>query len=434
VDDLADLVEREGIRLLSLLHVGGDGELKALDFAPVSRAHAAEVLSTGERADGSSLFPGIAPGRSDVVLVPRPATAFLDPFAPHPALAVLCAHADRNGAPLAQSPATIVRAARERLRRVADLELRALGEVEYFLGRRAAADEPARDGDRGYHAAAPTVFGEELRRRALVTLAGMGVPVKYAHAEVGRIAADEAAGVVWEQHEIELQLAALDDAADGVVLARWVLRNLAHRDGSRISFDPIVQQGHAGTGLHFHFSARVGGEAQPVRDPSGALTETARWLLAGLVQAGGALMAFGNRVEGSFVRLSQAKEAPNAVVWGERDRTALVRIPLVPAPREGRAGVLVPTIEFRLPDGSAHPHLLLAGVAQAVLLGRATPAVDALLERTASAASGGPAEGEPVPRAFAEVARALERRRGALEEDGVFPPAMLDAILARLRG
>ncbi len=81
---------------------------------------------------------------------------------------------------------------------------------------------------------------------------------------------------------------------------------------------------------------------------------------------GGALMAFGNRTEGSLIRLTQAKEAPNAIVWGEFDRSALVRLPIVARTEDGRP-VSPPTIEFRLPDGSAHPHLLLAGVAQVMV-------------------------------------------------------------------
>ncbi len=80
-------------------------------------------------------------------------------------------------------------------------------------------------------------------------------------------------------------------------------------------------------------------------------------------------MAFGNRVEDSFARLNQAKEAPNRISWGEFDRNALVRLPITATDQTGRQ-VTMPTIEFRLPDGSALPHLLMAGVAVAMLEGR----------------------------------------------------------------
>ena len=102
-------------------------------------------------------------------------------------------------------------------------------------------------------------------------LAEIGVPVKYGHSEVGYVPAAEADGVIWEQHEIELGLAPLPAAADAVVLTQWVLRNLAHRAGMRCSFDPILRRGHAGTGLHFHFSP-----VQQRRAPRPAAARTGR--------------------------------------------------------------------------------------------------------------------------------------------------------------
>ena len=170
---------------------------------------------------------------------------------------------------------------------------------------------------------------------------------------------------IWEQHEIELALAPLPEAAENAVLTQWVLRNLARRSGFICSFDPIVRKGHAGSGFHFHCCPKRGAEVLAGRDGSGELREPAQWLIAGLVEAGGALMAFGNRSLGSFVRLTQGKEAPNTVFWGEFNRKALVRLPLVATTEENRR-VGVPTVEFRLPDGSAHPYLLLAGIAQAM--------------------------------------------------------------------
>jgi glutamine synthetase len=432
LDDLVALYHERALRLVSLMHVGGDGWMKALDFVPRSLSHLRDILTGGERADGSSLFPGlgIQPGASDVVLKPRVASAFIDPFAPLPTLAVLCSHAGRDGQPLAQSPDTVVRRAYARLERETGLELHALGEVEYFLGRRSAEEDIYGADDRGYHATAPFVFGESLRRRGLALLAEIGVPIKYGHSEVGYVEASETEGVIWEQHEIELNLAPLPEAADAVAITQWVLRNLAHADGLRCSFEPILRRGHAGTGLHFHFSAVADGMHLGTRTTEGTLSEPARWLIGGLVQFGGALMAFGNRAEESFVRLSQAKEAPNQVTWGEYDRSALVRLPIVPTGEDGRL-VAPPTVEFRLPDGSAHPHLLLAGVAQTMVRGRATPDLDALLASTAAShADGG---GAPVPRSFAEVAEALLKHRAVFEDGGVFPPGMVEARVERLR-
>ncbi len=432
--DLVDLVSDRGIRLVSLMHVGGDGWLKTLDFVPRGIGHLEDILSGGERADGSSLFRGlgIPSGASDIVLRPRLDTAFLDPFSEQAVLVLLCGHRGRDGEPLPQSPSTIVRRAHERLKAEAGVDLHALGEVEYFLGKRRAESDIYGATDRGYHASSPFVFGEGLRRRAMAVLADMGVPLKYAHSEVGYIEADESDPVIWEQHEIELALAPLPEAARAVALTQWVLRNLAHRAGMLCSFDPIVRAGHAGNGLHFHLAPWTGDGHLDAHAPSGDLRPEAKWLVGGLVRLGAALMAFGNRADGSFVRLSQGKESPRAIFWGAYDRSALIRLPIVARNAEGRQ-IAPETVEFRLPDGSAHPYLLLAGVAQAMLEGRSTVGLDALLAATsAERAKGGPGSATPIPRRPAEVGEALAASRGVLESGGVFPDVLIEAVLSQL--
>ncbi len=436
VDDLVRLVKEEGIPLVTLMHIGGDGWLKALDFVPGDLEHLRDVLEGGERADGSSLFKGmgIPVGASDIVIRPRIRTAFIDPFSPLPALALLCGHVNREGAPLPQSPDTLVRSAHQRALKETGVDLWALGEVEYFLGRRASTHDIYGGDDRGYHATAPMVFGESLRRRAMAMLAEMGAPMKYGHSEVGYIEDGGLDGLIWEQHEIELALAPLPNAADWVVLTQWVLRHLAHQAGMQVSFEPIVRKGHAGTGLHFHFSPRVDGVDAGGLDESGKLGEQARWLVGGLVHLGGALMAFGNRAEDSFLRLTQGKEAPSTILWGQFNRNALVRLPVSAKAADGRC-VTIPTIEFRLPDGSAHPHLLLAGVAQALVHGKSLENLESLLERTSASRKGAAEEaGVPVPLSASKVATALTEQRAAMEAGGVFPPGLLDSLVQVLSG
>ncbi len=436
VDDLAGLVKAQGIRIVSLMHVGTDGWLKTLDFVPQSESHLRDVIEGGERADGSSIFAGtgIRPGASDILLRPRVSSAFLDPFSTVPALVLLCSHAGRDGRPLPESPDTIVRAAQARARAELGVELYALGEVEYFLAKRTSEEDFYGADDRGYHASSPFVFGERLRRDALTLLADIGVPIKYGHSEVGYIPASESDTSIWEQHEIELSLAPLPEAAEGVVLTQWVLRNLAHQSGMRASFDPIMRKGHAGSGLHFHFSPVRDGRHLGAAGAAGQLSDEARWLIAGLVRHGGALMAFGNRVDGSFVRLTQGKEAPTSMAWGAFDRHALVRLPIVATAPDGRL-VSAPTIEFRLPDGSAHPYLLLAGVAQAMTAERGAPDLDALLARTAAAhVREHPGDAPKLPRSPAEIANALADPRNVFAAGDVFPAAYLELMAKHLRG
>ena len=102
VDDLVRMFRERDLHVLSLMHVGGDGWLKTLDFVPRDAVHLADVLAGGERADGSSLFGnlGLPAGVSDIVIRPRISTAFIDPFSTEPALAVLCSHFNGHGEPL----------------------------------------------------------------------------------------------------------------------------------------------------------------------------------------------------------------------------------------------------------------------------------------------------------------------------------------------
>lgn len=463
-DDLVRVASTHGLRLVSLLHVGGDGWLKTLDFVPRDMSHLHEVLRFGERADGSSLFGplGIPPSASDVVLRPRIETAFIDPFARVPTLAVLCAHHGRDGRPLPESPDTLVRAADDRLRETAGIELHALGEIEFFLGKQAETSDVYGARERGYHATAPFVFGEAMRRDVLVVLAEMGIPLKYGHSEVGYIEAEDEDPTIWEQHEIEMALLPLPQAADAVVLAQWVLRNLAHQRGWHCSFEPVVRRGHAGSGMHFHLSPHVDGLPVAVSDGQDGLEPVAAALVGGLVLHAPALMAFGNREPSSFVRLSQAKEAPSVVTWGRYNRKALVRLPIVARDENGRL-VGPETVEFRLPDGSAHPHLLLAGVAQAAAEGARVGDLEALLRETRAPVAGETRPGatvaadrpaaattqpapagapsgvatavhEPLrlPRTFAEVASELTRTRATFEAGGVFPPHVIDRLVEAL--
>ena len=432
VDDLIDVVVRLRLRLVSLMHIGGDGWLKTLDFVPRDLTHLREVLSFGERADGSSLFGmmGVSVTASDVVLRPRLATAFVDPLAAHPTLVVLCAHYGRDGAPLPESPDTMIRLAYQRLMAETGVELHGLGEIEFFLGKRPDDSDIYGAAERGYHASAPFVFGETLRRKALVLLSEMGVPVKYGHSEVGYIQADDVDERIWEQHEIELALQPLPLAADSVVIGQWLLRNLAHQSNLRCSFEPILRKGHAGSGMHFHLSPVLNGVHQSNDLPGGELRDTAKWLIGGLVRYANGLMAFGNRSPVSFVRLSQAKEAPNTITWGRYNRKALIRLPIVAADETGRS-VSPETIEFRLPDGTAHPHLLLAGIAQAMTAGRSLDNLDALIEKTSAQTLHSP-YAIAVPRTFLEVGEGLRQEREILEAGGVFPRHVIDRVLEAL--
>lgn len=120
------------------MHIGGDGWLKTLDFAPRDRAHLQDILLGGERADGSSIFAGmgIPTGQSDIVLRPRIESAFIDPFSTMPTLVLMCQHFGRDGKPLPESPDTILNNAYRHAMATTGVDLYALGEVEYYIAKR----------------------------------------------------------------------------------------------------------------------------------------------------------------------------------------------------------------------------------------------------------------------------------------------------------
>jgi glutamine synthetase len=203
---------------------------------------------------------------------------------------------------------------------------------------------------------------------------------------------DETSGVTWEQHEIELALAPNDEAADALVLAQYVLANVAKQLHIAVSFALMLLPGHAGSGLHQHVSVVCDDIHLPHVTDDGIMSDLTSWLVGGLLELGRALMCVGNRVEDSFLhflRLTQGKEAPKGIFWGYYNRGSMIRLPVQVIRRE-RGSSEVPvtpaTVEYRLGDGSAFPHLLLAGIAHAATYATTIPR-DTLRDRVVAGAS-----------------------------------------------
>ncbi|WP_068122380.1 glutamine synthetase beta-grasp domain-containing protein, partial [Nocardioides massiliensis] len=373
VTDLEHAVEELGLRQVNLRYVGGDGRLKTIAFPINSRAHLREVLTYGERVDGSSVFPGTGTEDSDVYVVPRHRTAFVNPFGERRSLDVLCAFYGADGEPLPHAREQIVRTAAEVLHEQTGMTLEVFGELEYYLvedlDERFAVEE-----ERGYQESAPFSKGQQLREEVLGHLSSMGLALKYAHGEVGNIREDDRQLV---QHEIEFWPVPVEEAADALVIAKWVVREVADRHGVEVTFAPTVSSSGAGSGLHVH-ARLVRDGVNALVDDEGELTDTGRRLIAGLLEAAPALTAFGNTVPTSYLRFAEGSESPEGVSWAATDRTGLVRVPLawgggvlprmvahanphhaepVPVPDVGPQ-----TVELRLADGSADVHLLLAGM------------------------------------------------------------------------
>jgi glutamine synthetase len=444
--DILALIDKREIQFLNLRFVAGDGRLKSFGFTTADRRHLDRVLSTGERVDGSSLFSSIDAGSSDLYVVPRYRTAYLNPFTPIPTLDLLCSFFTDQGAPLPNDPGYLCRKAQNSLFRATGYHMEALGELEYYaVGPAGEAYTPT--AQRGYGESSPFARYESLRQITMVILGNMGYSIKYGHNEVGQFIHGSKE---WVQQEIEFNLAPLEESAEALVMARWVLRMVAQRMGSFVTFSPKVLAGHAGSGMHVHTRLVKDGRSA-VEDDVG-LTEVAHRLVAGFLDLAPALTAFGNPIPLSYLRLVPNHEAPVYVCWGSRNRSALVRIPLgwrnvgdmaaLANPNDPEAhtpSVHNQTIEFRSPDGAADAYLLHAGLAVAARHGLEMQSALALSERLhvhsnifkdpdTSVRDRLP----KLPSGCAQSARCLLDQRSVFEKDGVFTAGTLDAVAARL--
>ena len=438
--DLVRAVEQLELRQVNLRYVGGDGRLKTLAFPVDSREHLVDVLTKGERVDGSSIFPGTDSQASDVYIVPRHRTAFLNPFGERPSLDVLCSFYGEDGKPLPYAREQVVRRAAEVLVEETGMVLEAFGELEYYLVGEVERIYPVEE-EHGYQESAPFSKGQQVREQVLGHLSAMGIRLKYAHGEVGNILEDERQLV---QHEIEFWPVPVEQAADALVIAKWVVREVAHGHGLEVTFAPSVSSSGAGSGLHVH-SRLVRDGASTIMGEEG-INDTGRRLIAGYLSAAKALTAFGNTVPTSFLRFTEGEESPEGISWGETDRTGLVRVPLawgghvlpgMVAHANPQSSEPIPepavhpqTVELRLADGSADVHLLLAGMAVAARRGLTDP--DSL-ELAARLSTADHDDFEQLPSSCADAADALESERASFEADGVFSRELIDAVLDRLR-
>ncbi len=370
--DLIHYIEDHNIQMINFRYPGGDGRLKTLNFVINNREHLDNILSAGERVDGSSLFPFISKSSSDLYVIPRYKTAFVNPFSEIPALDILCSFYDKDGKPLESSPEYILQKAHNALKENTGYSFEVMGELEYYVISPEENLFQAPD-QKGYHESSPFAKWEKLRVEAMFAIAQTGGKIKYGHSEVGNFKFD---GMDYEQNEIEFLPVPLEDAADQLVIAKWILRTLAFKYGVSITFAPKITVGKAGSGMHIHTRLMKDGENAMVEN--GKLSNTAKKAIAGYLELAPSLTAFGNTNPTSYFRLVPHQEAPTNICWGDRNRSVLVRVPLGWSGTNNMifdANPLEPfelkdfnskqTVEFRCPDGSADVYLLLAGLAVA---------------------------------------------------------------------
>ena len=445
--DLIKFVEGNNVEAINFRHIGGDGRLKTLNFVITSKDQLDRLLSAGERVDGSSLFSYIDSASSDLYIVPRYRTAYVNSFSSIPTVDILCSYYTNEGTPLASSPENIIRKAHEVLKKSTGFSLDAMGELEYYVLSDRESLYPT-VAQKGYQESSPFCKWEELRYEAMQAIAQAGGKIKYSHSEVGHIFEGDQE---MEQNEIEFIPVPIEDAADQIVTAKWVLRMIGYKYGVNISFAPKVLVGHAGNGLHIHTKLTRDGKNMMVE--GNKLSDIAKKVIAGYLTLSPSLTAFGNTVPLSFVRLVPHQEAPTNICWGDRNRSVLVRVPLgwlnidnmikdanpqdsIVSPDSGSSQ----TVEFRCPDGSANVYLLMAGLAVAARHGLEMEDALEVAEKLYVDVNIFSAQHKALqqklpqlPTSCWQSADSLLKDREVYEKDGVFSPVVIEGLLKQLR-
>ncbi len=446
-EDLIRFIEDYDIEMINFRYVGWDGRLKTLNFIIGSRQHLDNLLTAGERVDGSSLFPFVEAASSDLYVIPRFKTAFLDPFSEIPTLNILCAFYDSTGNPVESAPEYILKKAHQAFKDKTGYSFEAMGELEYYIiseddGLFKAEDQKA------YHESSPFSKWAAFRTEAMKLIAESGGNIKYGHSEVGNFSRD---GLVYEQNEIEFLPVNVEDAADQLVIAKWIIRTLAARHGVTVTFSPKITVGKAGSGLHIH--SRVMKDGKNLMIKEGVLSNVAKTTIAGYMEMAPSLTAFGNMNPTSYFRLVPHQEAPTNVCWGDRNRSVLVRVPLGWTRPMNMVHKVNPleeakktdfsnkqTIEIRNADGSADVYLLLAGITVAARHGfelknplqvakNTYVDIDIFKDENKAAQK----ELGHLPTSCVASAKMLEKQKAVYTKYNVFPEGLLNYLIDFLK-
>ncbi len=378
-EDIIELILENEIERITFHYTGIDGSIKELRIPITSREQAEALLAEGERADGSSLFKGVVDaGKSDLYVVPVYSSAFINPF-DSTSLDFVCRFITGEGELAPFAPDNLLALSHAKFTEETGYELHALGELEFYLIGDMEENLYPIPGQKGYHGSAPHVKTTEVVNEMLAVMTTITGDIKYAHNEVGFMPQMESEnpllhGKFAEQVEIEMLPTPVEQAADIVVLGKWLCQVIAERYDLICTFYPKLEVGNAGSGLHFHTMLSKDGKNVMLNDKA-ELSEEAMLLIGGYCKYAPSLVAFGNMTAASFLRLVPHQEAPTMVCWSYSNRSALIRVPLGWRGIDNLAMAVNPqqkekyisensrqTVEIRNADGSANPHLLLAGI------------------------------------------------------------------------
>lgn len=380
LESVKRLIEEQGVQSIDLKYADLVGNWYHITFPSRRLDH---VMRNGIPFDGSSI-PGMRSVEAgDMVLLPDPETAIMDPFSPQPRLRMLsyiCDADTRKG--VNKDPRTVARRAQRFMldSGVADTSLW-VPEFEFYLFNEARIDNgkysagfrftSAENKDdlpggyldsdgtavahrKGYHIDIPFDKYTEVREEMVRLIEGVGCPIRYHHHEVG----------LSGQQEIETELLPFELVTDRMMYVKDIVHNCALKNGLTATFMPKPLYDEPGNGMHFHIQLRKAGR-NVFYDPEGyaGLSETALCFIGGILAHGRSLTAFTNPSTNSFKRLLPGFEAPVKLFFGLANRSAAIRIPKYATSEEAKR------IEFRTGDGSCNYYLAMSALLMAGLDG-----------------------------------------------------------------
>jgi glutamine synthetase len=346
-------VEERGIRFVQLWFTDVLGTPKGFNITPAELENA---LDEGMTFDGSAIDGFSRVQEADVLARPDPTTFQVLPWHGQEATVarVFCDIANLDGTPFEGCPRNTLRRTLERAL-AAGYTFFAAPEVEYFYFADADPSHAPVTLDSGsYFDLAVADTASVLRRRSVLMLEEMGIPVEHAQHEDA-----------YSQHEIDLRYTDALTMADTVMTVRMVVKEVARQEGVHASFMPKPLAGVQGSGMHTHVSLWEG-ERNAFVDPADryGLSTVAHQFIAGLLRHAHEITAVTNQWVNSYKRLVGGYEAPVHVSWARNNRSALVRVPVVKRMKEDSTRV-----EYRAPDSACNPYLAFAVILAAGLRG-----------------------------------------------------------------
>lgn len=343
------------------------------------------TFEDGVGFDGSSIRGWQAINESDMIMLPHPDTAFLDPFLKETTLVMTCSIKDPlTHQEYSRDPRFIARKAINYMVSSGIADTAYFGpELEFFVFDSVRFDQgcnfgfyhldssegiwnSGKDGPpdnpnlgykirnkEGYYPVPPTDTLTDLRTEIMLKLIDAGIPVELQHHEVAT------AG----QCEIGMKFSPLVEMADKVMKYKYIVKNTAKKHGKCVTFMPKPLFGDNGTGMHVHTSLWKGGTNLFAGSGYAGLSDVALYAIGGLLKHAGSICAFSNPTTNSYKRLVPGFEAPVNLAYSRRNRSASIRIPMYSSSPKAKR------IEFRCPDPSSNPYFTFSVMLMAMLDG-----------------------------------------------------------------